>query len=66
VQKAVVAEVADTVGAGDAFTAAIALGLLKGMGLDEINGLANQLAAYVCSQSGATPKLPESLEGSMG
>ena len=64
-QKAVVTEIADTVGAGDAFTAAIALGLLKAMGLDEINELANQLAAYVCSQSGATPKLPESLAGTM-
>ena len=58
--------VADTIGAGDAFTAAIALGLLKAMELDEINELANQLAAFVCSRSGATPKLPESLAGSMG
>ncbi|MHC4216085.1 MAG: carbohydrate kinase family protein [Planctomycetota bacterium] len=65
-QKAAETEIADTVGAGDAFTAAIALGLLKAMGLDEINELANQLAAFVCSQSGATPKLPESLAGAMG
>jgi fructokinase len=65
-QKAAETEIADTVGAGDAFTAAIALGLLKGMELDEINELANQLAAFVCSQSGATPKLPESLAGAMG
>jgi fructokinase len=65
-QKAVMTEIADTVGAGDAFTAAIALGLLKSMPLDEINELANRLAAFVCSQSGATPKLPESLAGAMG
>ncbi len=65
-QKADATEIADTVGAGDAFTAAIALGLLKAMELDEINELANQLAAFVCSQSGATPKLPESLAGAMG
>lgn len=53
--------VVDTVGAGDAFTAAIAMGLLKKQELDAINGRANLVASFVCSQSGATPKLPESL-----
>ncbi len=55
------AEVADTVGAGDAFTAAITLGLLHNKPLDAINERANRLAAFVCSQHGATPKLPNSL-----
>jgi fructokinase len=50
--------VVDTVGAGDAFTAAMTLGLLAGWGLDEINRRASEVAAYVCSQPGATPKLP--------
>jgi fructokinase len=54
-------EVSDTVGAGDAFTAAMALGLLSGWPLDEINQWANELAAFVCSQPGATPALPEAL-----
>jgi len=48
----------DTVGAGDAFTAALALGLLCGRDLGRINTDANRLASYVCSQPGATPPLP--------
>lgn len=53
--------VADTIGAGDAFTAAIALGRLSGWELDAINRHANTVAAYVCSQSGATPAIPDRL-----
>lgn len=45
--------VVDTVGAGDAFTAALVLGLLRNMGLDEISQLANQLASFVCTKKGA-------------
>jgi fructokinase len=54
-------KIADTVGAGDAFTAAVALGMLLGKDLDEINEHANKVASFVCSQSGATPELPESI-----
>lgn len=52
---------ADTVGAGDSFTAALAVGLLAGHSLHAINSHANRVAAYVCSQPGATPVLPEEL-----
>ncbi len=51
--------VADTVGAGDSFPAALTLGLLARDDLDAINDHASRVAAYVCSQSGATPALPE-------
>jgi len=51
-------EVIDTVGVGDSFTAALVLGLLQRMDLDEINDIANEVAGYVCSQCGATPQLP--------
>jgi fructokinase len=51
-------KVVDTVGAGDSFTAALVLGLLRKMDLDEINTLANEVARYVCSHAGATPSLP--------
>lgn len=54
-------KVVDTVGAGDAFTAAMAVGLLAGWELSAINRRANEVAAYVASRSGATPKLPEML-----
>jgi fructokinase len=50
--------IVDTVGAGDAFTAAVALGLLAGRCLGDINEHANRLASYVCSQPGATPPVP--------
>ena len=53
--------VVDTVGAGDAFTAALALGLAGGGDLDTINRTACRVAAFVCSQSGATPRLPGEL-----
>lgn len=47
----------DTVGAGDAFTAALVDGLLNGKSLDEINERANRLASLVCTQKGAWVKL---------
>ena len=53
--------VADTVGAGDAFAAALVAGLLDGHDLDRINFFANRLAAYVCSQAGAMPPIPQAL-----
>jgi fructokinase len=53
--------VQDTVGAGDSFTAALTLGLLRGLSLDTINQHACQVAAYVCTQPGATPHLPDHL-----
>jgi fructokinase len=54
-------EVRDTVGAGDAFTAALVLGLLRGDELETINRRAGQIAAFVCSQPGATPSIPAEL-----
>lgn len=52
------ATIADTVGAGDAFTAALAIGLLDGASLERINTCGNQVAAFVCSQPGGTPHFP--------
>ncbi|MDY0027987.1 MAG: carbohydrate kinase, partial [Candidatus Humimicrobiaceae bacterium] len=49
--------VIDTVGAGDAFTAAVAVGYLKGANLKEISDAANRLGSWVCSQRGPTPPL---------
>jgi fructokinase len=53
--------VADTVGAGDAYTAALAIGLLRDLPVATINAWAIRVAAFVCSQPGATPKLPAHL-----
>lgn len=54
-------EVADTVGAGDSFTAAFIANILKGRSVREAHKIAVDTSAYVCTQKGAMPKLPERL-----
>jgi fructokinase len=51
-------EKADSVGAGDACSAAILHGVVRDWPLQKTANLANQLGAYVASRSGATPNLP--------
>lgn len=51
-------KVADTVGAGDAFTAALAVGLLRNIPIDRLNEFANRVGSYVCTRAGATSPLP--------
>jgi fructokinase len=51
-------KIADTVGAGDAFTAGMAMGLVAGLSLDQTHRLASEIARHVCSQPGATPAMP--------
>lgn len=53
--------VADTVGAGDSFTAGLVSGLLKNKALKEIHRSAVDISAFVCTQKGATPTLPDNL-----
>lgn len=53
--------VADTVGAGDSFTATFAASLLRGASTDEAHKLAVEVSAYVCTQHGAMPDLPQNL-----
>ena len=50
-------DVVDTVGAGDAFTASMTLGLLAQQNLETVNRNAIAVASYVCSQPGATMPL---------
>ena len=54
-------KIQDTVGAGDAFTAAVVFGMLHGWPLDKMNELANRLASFVCTQLGATPPISDSI-----
>jgi len=54
--------VADTVGAGDSFTASFCASLLCGKTLREAHRLAVDVSAYVCTQAGAMPELPETLK----
>lgn len=53
--------VADTVGAGDAFTAALTVGMLQRLSLEAINQWAIRVAGFVCSQPGGTPHFPPDL-----
>lgn len=54
-------EVDDTVGAGDSFTGSFASAILAGMPIKDAHKLAVEVSAFVCTQPGAMPKLPESL-----
>ena len=53
--------IADTVGAGDSYTAALTMGLLAGHEPDRIIDFAHRIANYVCTQHGATPPMPSEL-----
>lgn len=54
-------EVADTVGAGDSFTAAFIASILKGKSVAEAHALAVRTSAFVCTRKGAMPELPPDL-----
>ncbi len=54
-QTASLIEVVDTVGAGDAFTAAMVMGLVAGNTIDEINRHANEVASNACRTAGGMP-----------
>jgi fructokinase len=55
-------QVADTIGAGDAFTAAMTHYLLRGAGLATLNEAGNRWGGWIASQSGAMPVLPEAVQ----
>lgn len=54
-------EVADTVGAGDSFTVSFIASILKGKSILEAHRCAVEVSAYVCTQNGAMPILPDVL-----
>ena len=60
-QSAVAARVVDTVGAGDAFTSALVLGLLHRDDLDAVHAFAAEVAGWICGCAGGTPALPKKL-----
>ena len=56
-QPGIPAEVVDTVGAGDSFTAVFLIGLLRGEETQALLQRACEVASAVCSQSGAIPEI---------
>lgn len=55
-QPALVVKVVDTIGAGDAFTAALVHEYLRGSSLATMNRVANRIGAWVASHAGPTPR----------
>ncbi len=60
-QETPMVEVADTVGAGDSFTGSFTAALLSGKSIEDAHCLAVKVSAYVCTQKGAMPELPEEM-----
>lgn len=54
--------VADTVGAGDSFTASFVAQILAGKTIQQAHRTAVQVSAFVCTQNGAMPVIPEELK----
>lgn len=54
-------KVADTVGAGDSFTAAFTASILSGLPVPAAHRKAVDVSAFVCTQNGAMPVLPAEL-----
>ena len=54
-------KVADTVGAGDSFTAVLVTSLLQGRDIATAHALAVEVAAFVCTRHGAINSLPEEI-----
>lgn len=61
-QETPVVKVADTVGAGDSFTAAFVVALLKDMSVEDAHKNAVKVSAYVCTREGAVPEIPDDLK----
>lgn len=55
-------EVADTVGAGDSFTAGFISSLIRGNSIPDAHQVAVRVSAHVCTQNGAMPELPPHLK----
>ena len=58
-------KIADGIGAGDAFTAAITHYMLRGADLATLNEAGNRWGGWVASQSGAMPALPDSVRNAI-
>ena len=55
-------KIGDTVGAGDSFTATFCSALFYGKNISKAHELAVEVSAYVCSQYGSMPLLPNELK----
>jgi fructokinase len=58
-------KMADTIGAGDAFTAAMTHYLLRGADLAMLNEAGNRWGSWVASQPGAMPAIPDNMNSNI-
>lgn len=58
-------QVADTVGAGDSFTGSFCAAILRGLPVADAHRLAVEVSAYVCTQNGAMPEIPQEIREKM-
>lgn len=58
-------KVADTVGAGDSFTGTFCAAILKGLSVAKAHEMAVKVSAFVCTQNGAMPEIPENFRCEM-
>jgi fructokinase len=58
-------KVADSIGAGDAFTAALTHSMLRGADLATLNEAGNRWGTWVASQTGAMPAMPDDVRDSI-
>ena len=61
-QNTPLVDVVDTVGAGDSFTGTFCAAILSGMSVPDAHALAVKVSAYVCTQSGAMPVIPDNIK----
>ncbi len=54
-------DVVDTVGAGDSFTGTFCASILRGDSIADAHKRAVEVSAYVCTQAGAMPEIPQTL-----
>lgn len=55
-------KVSDTIGAGDSFTGTLVASLIEGMPIRDAHARAVRVSAYVCTQAGAMPILPDDVK----
>lgn len=55
-------KVSDTIGAGDSFTGTFVASLIEGMPIRQAHARAVRVSAYVCTQAGAMPLLPDEVK----
>lgn len=63
--KTPLVKVKDTIGAGDSFTAALMMSMLRGYKLSECHILAVTISAFVCENNGAMPDYSEDLRNAL-